>query len=242
VGKGLPGERVDPLGVSMAPGELGVDQRDRCGQVGDPARRPADRRLVGLIGLVATGRQRRLGLVQQRLGLLHAAAEQRPHRLRHQQPRPRADQLGGQRRRRDVPPEPHRVVVASVQRQPGDRPPGAAGPVAEQAGLPKARRGAHQCQLLRRLPGEALQQPRTWKQAWPRLRHMELVASRTSGSAAEASAVLIIGGSKLGDSHLMPARQDQVADRPMVVRQLQQRHGLQLVLLTAPRTEAVLGR
>jgi hypothetical protein len=43
-----------------------------------------------------------------------------------------------------VPPEPHRVVVVGVQRQPRDALPGASGPVGEQGGLAEARGRAHE--------------------------------------------------------------------------------------------------
>src|SRR5262245_5439715 len=50
----------------------------------------------------------------------------------------------------DVPPEPHRVVVLGVQRQPRDWPPRAPHPVGEQGGLAEAGRRAHQDHI----PGE----------------------------------------------------------------------------------------
>jgi len=68
-------------------------------------------------------------------------AEQRGDPLANVDPRP-------VQRRDDIPPEPHRIVVSGIQRQPGDRPPGMARPVAEQARLPEPRRGADQRQLL----------------------------------------------------------------------------------------------
>jgi hypothetical protein len=63
----------------------------------------------------------------------------------------RGDLLGDPRARPvqrgdHMPPEPRRVVVAAVQRQPGHRPPAAAGPVGQQAGLAEPRRRAHQQQ------------------------------------------------------------------------------------------------
>ena len=103
LGQGLAGERFDPVGVAAPPGQLGAGQRDRGGQVGDPAGGAADRRRVRLL---AAGRQRRLGPVEQRLGLVHAAREQLPHRLGEQQPRPGADQLRRQGRQPPVDRRP----------------------------------------------------------------------------------------------------------------------------------------
>ena len=54
-------------------------------------------------------------------------------------PRPHPLQRGDH-----MPPEPRRVVVGFVQRQPPNRPPAAPGPVGQQGCLSKARRGADQ--------------------------------------------------------------------------------------------------
>jgi hypothetical protein len=59
----------------------------------------------------------------------------------------------------DIAPEPRRVAVAAVQRQPGHRLLAAPGPVAQQAGLAEAGRRAHQGEFEGRALGEALQQP-----------------------------------------------------------------------------------
>jgi hypothetical protein len=56
-------------------------------------------------------RQRLLGVGEQRLGLVHATHDRRPHRLRQAQPRPGADQLGGQRRH----PPVDRGALGTVQ-------------------------------------------------------------------------------------------------------------------------------
>jgi hypothetical protein len=59
-----------------------------------------------------------------------------------------------------IAPEPGRVVVAFVQRQPGDRLPAAVGPVGQQGRLAEPGRGAHQGQLPLRPLVQPLQQPR----------------------------------------------------------------------------------
>ena len=107
--------------------------------------------------------------------------------------------------RGDIPPEPHRIVVAGVQRQPGDRLPGLARPVAEQARLPEPRRGADQGQLPPRPRGEACQQPGTWQQAGTPLWHIELGGQQD---------IVVAGRSVLGDPHLVTFRQDQVLTAP----------------------------
>ncbi len=66
-------------------------------------------------------------------------AEQRADLLA--DPRPHPVQRG-----RGMPPEPCRVVVAGVQRQPGHRPPAAPSPVGQQRRLAGPGRGAHQDQ------------------------------------------------------------------------------------------------
>jgi hypothetical protein len=95
LGHGPSDEGVDPFGVPAAPGQVRARDRDRRGQVGHQARRPPDRRRIRL---VAGGRQRRVGIGEQRFGLVHAAHEEGPDRLGQQQSRAGADQLGGQRR------------------------------------------------------------------------------------------------------------------------------------------------
>jgi hypothetical protein len=60
----------------------------------------------------------------------------------------------------DVAPEPRRVVVAFVQRQPGDRSRAVVGPVGQQGGLAEPGRGAHQGELAGGALGQPLQQPR----------------------------------------------------------------------------------
>jgi hypothetical protein len=84
---------------------------------------------------------------------------------------PRGDrvQRGG-----DVAPEPHRVVVSLVQRQPGHRPPAASGPVGQQGRLAEPGRGADQDQLAARPLVQTLQQPRARHEPGPRPWHMQL--------------------------------------------------------------------
>jgi hypothetical protein len=54
-----------------------------------------------------------------------------------------------------IPPEPHRIVVFGVQRQPRHRPPRAGGPAGHQGGLAEAGGRAHKEQL----PGHPLVEP-----------------------------------------------------------------------------------
>ena len=67
--------------------EVGAKKRDRRRHVGQHAQRPADRRLVRL---VARGGKLALGTGQQRLGRLHAAADDGGDCLRQAQARPGA--------------------------------------------------------------------------------------------------------------------------------------------------------
>jgi hypothetical protein len=64
VGQGLLGELGGPLGVAAQAGEHGRRERDRGRQVGQQAHRPADRRLVRLLRLVAAVGERPLGVGQ----------------------------------------------------------------------------------------------------------------------------------------------------------------------------------
>jgi hypothetical protein len=73
-----------------------------------------------------------------------------------------------------MPPEPGRVVVALVQRQPGDRPLAAPGPVGQQGGLAEAGRGAHQGQLDPVRLGEPVGEPRAGHKAATGLGHVQL--------------------------------------------------------------------
>jgi hypothetical protein len=108
--------------------------------------------------------------------------QRRHHRLQRgglQVGKQRARPLGNPRahpvqRGDHVPPEPRHVVVALVQRQPGHRPLATADPVAKQAGLAKAGRGADQDQLACHPLGHARQQPRAWHKPRPRARHVQL--------------------------------------------------------------------
>jgi hypothetical protein len=80
-----------------------------AGTLADQPRRPAVR---GAARSVAGGGERPLGVGEQRLGLVHAAHDHRPDRLRQAQPWPGADQLGGQRRH---PPVDRRALGAVQQ-------------------------------------------------------------------------------------------------------------------------------
>ena len=113
LGKGPAAECDRAFGVAMEHGEEGAPERDRRGHVGQVARGPADRRLERLIGHARSACQRALGGIQRDLGRLHAVAEESQARLGQQQPRPRAGQPGGQRRK---PPLQGRVFAAQEKR------------------------------------------------------------------------------------------------------------------------------
>ena len=88
----------------------GTRERDRRGNVRQPARAPAHRRLEGLIGDI---RERTLGGIQRRIGRFHVATDERHPRPRQAQPRPRAGQLGGKRRK---PPLNRRAFTRQKER------------------------------------------------------------------------------------------------------------------------------
>ena len=73
-----------------------------------------------------------------------------------------------------VPPEPGRVVVPRVQRQPGNRPPAAPGPVRQQDRLAVSGRGAGQDQPSRQALIEPCHQPRPRHLAWARPGQVQL--------------------------------------------------------------------
>ena len=77
-------------------------------------------------------------------------------------PGPQLVQGGG-----DIAPEPRRVTVAGIQRQPGHRLPSAPSPIAQQAGLAETGRRTDQGEIVGRPLGEALQQPRTGQETGP---------------------------------------------------------------------------
>jgi hypothetical protein len=93
LGQGLPGEGSLALGVAAQPGQVRPADRRHRREIGQDAGGPADRRLVRLL-TGAAGRL--LDGVQERLGLLGAAAKQRRERLAEAEPWPRADNRGGQ--------------------------------------------------------------------------------------------------------------------------------------------------
>ncbi len=113
LGQGPAAECDRAFGVAMEHGEEGAPERDRRGHVGQVARGPADRRLERLIGHARSACQRALGGIQRDLGRLHAVAEESQARLGQQQPRPRAGQAGGQRRK---PPLQGRAFAAQEKR------------------------------------------------------------------------------------------------------------------------------
>ena len=73
-----------------------------------------------------------------------------------------------------VVPEPGRVVVPRVQRQPRGREPAAPGPISQQDRLAVPGRPADQDQPPRQAPLQACRQPRPRDHARPRPRHMQL--------------------------------------------------------------------
>ena len=73
-----------------------------------------------------------------------------------------------------VTPEPHRVVVGCVQRQPGHRPVARRGPVGQQGRLAGPSRGAHQDEPPRQPFTERLHQARAGHETRPRAGHVQL--------------------------------------------------------------------
>ncbi len=91
----------------------------------------------------------------------------------------RGDLLGDPRAQRvqgggDMAPEPRRVVVGVVQRQPGNRSGIVSGPVGQQGGLAEAGRGAHQGQLVLMCLGEPVDQPGAGHEAGTGARDVQL--------------------------------------------------------------------
>jgi len=89
-------------------------------------------------------------------------------------------------------PEPGRVVIAGIQRQPGRRPLGAPDPFGQQDGLAVAGRRADQDEPLS--PGlvEPLRQPRARHQIGPQSGHVQLggqqdIVLRRRGSGGQLS-------------------------------------------------------
>ena len=113
LGKGPAAECDRAFGVATEQGQQGAPERDRCGHVGQVARRAADRRLERLIDHDRSACLRASGGIQRDLGRLHAMAEESQARLGQQQPRPRAGQPGGQRRK---PPLQGRAFAAQEKR------------------------------------------------------------------------------------------------------------------------------
>ena len=117
---------------------------------------------VGLAGdLVDQGRHQRL----ERRG--RGRPEQRAHPLA--DPRPHPVQRGHR-----MPPEPGRVVVAGVQRQPGHGMPAAPGPLGQQDRLAVPGRRADQDQSPCPALVEPLRQPRARHQIGPQPGHVQL--------------------------------------------------------------------
>ena len=93
--------------------------------------------------------------------------EQRAHPLA--DPRPHPVQRGHR-----MPPEPGRIVVASIQRQPGHRVPNAPDPLGQQDGLAVPGRRAGQDEPSSPALVEPLRQPRARHQIRPQPRHVQL--------------------------------------------------------------------
>ena len=93
--------------------------------------------------------------------------EQRVHPLA--DPRPHPVQRGHR-----MPPEPGRIVVASIQRQPGHWMPTAPDPLGQQDSLAVPGRRGEQDKPSHPALVEALRQPRTRHQIWPQPGHVQL--------------------------------------------------------------------
>ena len=116
-------------------------------------------RLVGY--LVDQGRHQRLERWWRR------RPEQRAHPLA--DPRPRPVQRGHR-----MPPEPGRIVIAGIQRQPGDPMPAAPDPLGQQDRLAVPGRRAGQDESSSPALVEPLRQPRARHQIWPQPGHVQL--------------------------------------------------------------------
>ena len=122
----------------------------------------------------------------------------------------RADPLGDPRAapgpaRPPHAPEPRRVVVASVQRQPRHRPPAIASPVGQHGRLTEPGRGANQHQLSRQPLAERLDQARARHKSRLRAGTCNLVASSTSCPGKATLAWAATGWSAIGDLPLSAA-------------------------------------
>ena len=107
------------------------------------------------------------------------ATQQRQHVL--------AEAAGHAIKRRDhIPPEPHRVVVLRVQRQPRDRPPRVGGPAGQQGGLAEPRGRAHQ-DHLRAIPWLSRWIRRERPSRSGRVRGMLSLVARSSSRARVAA-------------------------------------------------------
>ena len=153
-------------------------------------------RLAGY--LVDQGRHQRLE--RRRRG----RPEQRAHPLA--DPRPHPVQRGHR-----MPPEPGRVVVASIQRQPGHWMPAAPDPLGQQDGLAVPGRRADQDQSASPALVEPLRQPRARHQIRPQPRHVQLggqqdIALRRCGR-----------GSPIGNLHDRRLQRSCVAARTPIV-------------------------
>ncbi len=143
--------------------------------------------LVGLDQLVVVQDQQHL-----LTGLGGQLVDQRGHQPLKRGWRRRAEQRGdplGHARAHlvngggDMPPAPGRVVVAGVQRQPGDRPAAGPGPVGQQGGLAEPGRRAHQQQPPRQPLLQPLQQTGAGHEARRRAGHMQLGGQQSIGLA-----------------------------------------------------------
>jgi hypothetical protein len=115
---------------------------------------------LGVDQVVVVQHQQRLAVVRLAGQLVDQGGDQPLERRRRRRPEQRDQPLGqawsGLVQGGDhVAPEPGRVAVAGVQRQPGHRPPVLAGPVGQQDGLAEPGRGADQHQS----PRQRLLQP-----------------------------------------------------------------------------------
>ena len=146
--------------------------------LGQEQQRPVDRLRVDQVVVIED--QHHLILSGLRGGQF---VDQRRHQTigggRHERAQQRTGQLANPgaclaHRRYRVAPEPRRIVVRGVQRQPGHRPPATPGPVGQQDSLAGPSRGADQDQPSRQPLLQPAGQPRAGHKARLRAGHMQL--------------------------------------------------------------------
>jgi hypothetical protein len=129
--------------------------------------------------VVVVEHQQRIRQVRIGHDIVDQRADQRVVGRRCRGARQRAQPLGHARAYRiqggqHVPPEPHRVVVAPVEGQPGDGLSHAPDPLRQQDRLAVTRRGGHQHQPAAQPLVELVGQPAARDESWPRTRRLKL--------------------------------------------------------------------